>query len=129
MLNTDFHLHSDWPLQAKRAARNYWYVVYMVKNLTTGQSYLGRHTVKAGKKPFESNSYWGSGSAVKRWKRDGHQLVKGVVTYSTKKDLNADEVQAVDFFRSKLGKRLVNREQWERAKYSPDVEQWRWRGI
>ena len=116
MLNTDFHLHSDWPLQAKRAARNYWYVVYMVKNLTTGQSYLGRHTVKAGKKPFESNSYWGSDSTVKRWRKQGDHLVVGVLMYSSKKDLNQDEPQAVDFYRGLLGRQLKNKEKWERQK-------------
>ena len=129
MLNHDYHLHSDWSLQTKRAERNHWYVVYLVKNLTTGQSYVGRHTIKAGKKPFEQGSYWGSGSAVKRWRKNGDQLVRGVVTYSTKKDLNQDEVQTVDFFRAKLGRRLTNKETWERSKYSADADQWRWKGI
>ena len=53
MLNHDFHLHSNWSIQAKRAAWDSWFVVHMVKNANTGQCHVGRHTVRAGRKPFE----------------------------------------------------------------------------
>ena len=66
---------------------------------------------------------------MKRWKKQGDHLIKGVVTNSSEKDLNADEVQTVDFFRSKLGKALKNKEAWERQKYNADKSQWKWRGI
>ncbi len=52
-----------------------------------------------------------------------------MVTYSSKKDLNADEVQTVDFFRGTLSKALKNKEAWERQKYNADKSQWKWRGI
>ena len=128
MKNLDYHLHTNWALQRRRAAKSHWYVIYRIDNLTRGESYVGRHTVKAGKKPFELNSYWGSGSVVKRWKKQGDHLIKGVVTYSSKKDLNADEVQTVDFFRGTLGKALKNKEAWEWQKYNADKSQWKWRG-
>lgn len=49
--------------------------------------------------------------------------------YSSKKQLNQDERETVDFFRSTLGRRLENGEQWERRKYSQDKTQCRWKGI
>ena len=116
-------------MQARRSAKDHWYCIYLVSNLKTGEKYIGRHTVRAGKKPFEQNSYWGSGSTVKRWRAKGDQLVKGVVMDSSKKQLNQDERETVDFFRSTLGRRLKNKEQWERMKYAQDKSQWKFRGI
>ena len=129
-MKNDVHATTDWSLQAKRANRNHWYVIYKTVNLKTGEVYIGRHTINAGKKPFEENSYLGSGSAVKRWKKRGDPLLKGVVMYSTKSDLYKDEVAVVDYMRGEHGKLLKNKESWERQMYGHKPEgSWQWRGI
>ena len=109
----------DMKLQAKRAKGKAQYVIYKVLNLTTGETYVGRHTVRFdAKKTFEENSYFGSGTAVKRWKRAGDKLLKGVLMYSTRTAITRDESEAVDYFRETEGKRLKNKEGWERKRYN-----------
>ena len=51
-------MHINWPLQSRRSRKDHWYLIYRIDNLTRGEACIGRHTVKAGKPPFESNSYW-----------------------------------------------------------------------
>ena len=103
----------EYKTQLRRSQQRPVQLIYRVTNLRTGQYYLGRHQLKS-KKAFEENGYWGSGTNVKRWKKQGDPLYKGVIQYCTQADVKQHEVAHINYARLTQPKLLVNKESWER---------------
>lgn len=105
----------------RRYGRRPLSVVYVVVNLLTGERYVGKN-VHRQVQPFEASSYYGSGTVVTRWKRQGVPLLKGILHVCTKASLLKTEREAIDRHRETYGSLLVNREDRERRRSKQPAE-------